>query len=59
MLVHKCGIAQKEATESRYWLRLLAEADIIRRGQLQSLIQETNEIYAVITAIIVNAKKRL
>jgi four helix bundle protein len=56
--IHKYGIAQKEAKESHYWLRLLAEAGIVPTGRLVPLTRETEELYAVITAIIRNARRR-
>ena len=55
--IHKYGIAQKEAKESHYWLRLLAESGIVPAKRLSPLMRETEEIYAVITAIIVNSKQ--
>ena len=55
--VHKYGIAQKEARESLYWLRLLTLSELIPLERLQSLMKETEELYAVITAIICSAKK--
>ncbi len=55
---HKYGIAQKEATESLYWLRLLAESGAVPRLRLSPLIRETEGIYAIITKIIVNAKRK-
>lgn len=54
--VHKYGIAQKEARETIYWLGLLAEGAIVPKRRLTSLMKETEEIYAVIAAIIRNAK---
>jgi four helix bundle protein len=54
--IHKLGIAQKEARESSYWLRLLADSKIVSSHRLAALRRETAEIYAVLTAIIVNAK---
>ena len=56
--IHKLGIAQKEARESRYWLHLLAESGIVGREKLQPLRRETEELLGIITAIIVNTKKR-
>jgi four helix bundle protein len=55
--LHKYGIAQKEARETLYWLRLLADSAIVPRERLSPLIEETEEIIAVITAIIVKTKK--
>src|SRR5215470_17941550 len=56
--IHKYGIAQKEAKESLYWLRLLGDSGINPARRLAPLMRETEQIYAVITAIIVNAKRR-
>ena len=57
--VHKCSIAQKEARESLYWLQLAARIELVPPNRLTPLINETNEILAVITTIIRNAKLRL
>jgi four helix bundle protein len=56
--VHKYGIAQKEARESLYWLRLLAESGIIPSQRLRPLMKETEELFAVITGIILSTKGR-
>ena len=56
--IHKLGIAQKEARESRYWLHLLAESGIVGREKLQPLRRETEELIGIITAIIVSSKNR-
>jgi four helix bundle protein len=56
--IHKLGIAQKEARESRYWLHLLAESGIVGKEKLQPLRRETEELIGIITAIIVKTKSR-
>lgn len=56
--IHKYGIAQKEAKESLYWLRLMCESAIVSRERLKSIMRETEELYAVITAIIVSTKAK-
>jgi four helix bundle protein len=55
--VHKYGIAQKETRESLYWLRLMAESGTVNATRLTPLTKETEELYAVITAIIVKTKR--
>ena len=55
--IHKCSVSQKEAKESRYWLKLMIKAEIVPRTKLIPLLQETEELVAIITAIIVNTKK--
>jgi four helix bundle protein len=56
--IHKYAIAQKEAKESLYWLGLLADSGIVARKRLVPLMRETEQLYAVVTAIIVSAKRR-
>ena len=56
--IHKVGIAQKEARESFYWLRLIADSHVVSDSRLRALTRETEELVAVITAIVVNTKFR-
>ncbi len=55
--IHKYGIAQKETRESSYWLRLIEAASLESGPTIESMLAETNELTAIITTIIVNAKK--
>ena len=55
--IHKYGIAQKETKESHYWLRLMADSEVVPAKRLSPLMRETEELYAVITAIIVKSKQ--
>lgn len=55
--IHKYGIAQKEARESLYWLRLIFKSGVLTKTKLDPLLDETNELISVITAIIVRSKK--
>jgi four helix bundle protein len=55
--IHKCSIAQKEARECKYWLGLLLKAELASMKQLADLIDETNQLIAILTRIILNAKK--
>ncbi len=57
--IHKYRIARKEARASLYWLRVLVESGIIARARLAPLIKETEELIAIVTAIILNARKSL
>ena len=58
-VVHKFGIGQKEAREFSYWLRLMVDSTIVSSQRLSAIRRETEEIYAVLTAIIVNAKRKM
>ena len=55
--IHKMSISQKEARESLYWLRLLEKSEIVPKNRIQSLMQETEELIAVITSIILKTKR--
>jgi len=54
---HKCAIALKEARESLFWLRLLERAGIVPTPRLAPLIQETRELIAILTTIVVKTKR--
>jgi len=56
--VHKLGIAQKEGRESLYWVRLMAECDIVPTKNLNPLMKETEELISVISSIILSTKRK-
>ena len=49
--VQKYSIADKEARETHYWLRLLAATDIVPTSRLDPLMTEANELIAILTTI--------
>ena len=55
--IHKYGVARKEANESYYWLRLIKEASIVKEDDVADLLRETNELIAILTAIILSSKR--
>ncbi len=57
--IHKLGVAQKEARESLFWLRLMLESRIVPQPRLGPLLKETEELIAIITSIIINTKARI
>ncbi len=56
--IHKYTIVQKESRESLYWLRLLEQSEIVPGDRLVALIKETEELIAIVTAIIIKTKRR-
>ena len=48
----KMYIACKEARETNYWLRLLVAANLIPESRLASLSDESNQLIAILTAIV-------
>jgi len=48
--IHKLAIAEKEASETVYWLELMTAAGIGDRKDVAKLLQEAREILAIFTA---------
>ena len=52
----KVSISLKEARETHYWLRLLIAAEIIPENQLDPLLDESNQLVAILTSIVKKLK---
>lgn len=52
----KMYIACKESRETNYWLRLLVATDMLPERQLAALIDESNQLVAILTAIVKKSK---
>jgi four helix bundle protein len=48
--IHKLAIAEKEASETVYWLELMTEAGIGSRQEVTTLLLEAREFLAIFTA---------
>ncbi|MCI0519140.1 MAG: four helix bundle protein [Chloroflexi bacterium] len=55
--ISKVSIAVEEADEAHYWMELLLEAKIFPTDRLADLMQEANELVAILTASIITARK--
>ncbi len=56
--IHKLGIANKEAFETHYWLRLLRDGDILEAKMAESMLGDRDEIQRMLVAAIKTAKVR-
>ena len=54
--LHKMRLAQKEARETKYWIRLLQSTDKASSTKLNNLLNESDQILRVVSKIIVNTK---
>ena len=54
----KLGIVEEEADESLYWLELIQGSGLMKARRLDALIQEGDEIVAMVVASIRTAKQR-
>ena len=57
--IHKLSIAQKEASETNYRLRLLRDSDYINEKLAGSMISDCEEVQKLLTASIKTAKSNL
>ena len=56
--VSKLGGGQQELEETSYWFELLVDSQIVESTRLQPLIQEADELNAIFTTCIKNAKNK-
>ena len=54
--ISKIGDCLKEADETMYWLELLLEENFVSAPKLQPLLDEVNELLAILTTISKRAK---
>jgi len=52
------GIVEEEADETAYWMELLIEAALVRQELLTRLLQEADEIVAMVVASITTARRK-
>ena len=57
--INKLEGCLQEADETAYWLELLVRAEIVPAKKLESLRKETDEIIAILVAIVTKVKKRI
>lgn len=57
--IHKFAIAQKECSETLYWLELMFRTDFITKEQHDSLSEDAQELMRLITASIKTVKARI
>ena len=55
--IHKLQISLKELRETRYWLRLIIKAGIIKEKRLTGLLDETAQLLAILSKAIITKKK--
>src|SRR6266404_5331978 len=56
--VAKMGIVEEECDEALYWMQMMIEAGIMKKSRLTKLMQEANEIIAIVVSSIKTARAR-
>jgi len=57
--IQKLRIAYREARETKYWLRLLRDSELLEARLADSLIADSEEIIRIVTAILNTSKANL
>lgn len=55
--IAKLGIVIEEADESAFWLEIIIESGLMKKELIEPLLQETNEIVAIMVTSSNSAKK--
>lgn len=56
--IHKLSIANKEAFETHYWLRLLTDSHYFEPNQSEIMLKDCDELQRMLVAAIKTAKAR-
>lgn len=56
--IHKLSIANKEAHETKYWICLLIDSEILNRDIGQEIKTECEEIIRILSSSIITTKSR-
>jgi len=56
---HKMGICKKEAKETRYWLRIIANSNLILKEYAKPLWVEASELLLIFNAIIKKTNSKI
>ena len=54
--VHKMSIALKEASETKYWLRLLSETNYLTDAEAASILKDCIELDKILVSIVKSSK---
>jgi four helix bundle protein len=57
--VHKLSVSLKELRESRFWIRLIMESELLPRKKMSELHDECSQLCKIIAQSIVTAKNNI
>src|SRR2546430_14876983 len=55
--IAKIGVVEEEADETALWLELIVADELLSKKKVQSLLDEANELVAIMAASYISAKK--
>ncbi len=57
--IHKLSVAQKETSETQFWLELLFENDYLSKEEFESIYPNTIEVMKMLSSSIMTKKRKL
>ena len=57
--ISKLSIAQKEAIESSYWLRLIQEEEIVSGPLVKEAAEESKQLAKILSSILISSKQTI
>ena len=55
----KLSIANKEARETRYWLKLLRDSGFLNESESDSMLSDLEELLKLLSSILLTTKRRI
>lgn len=57
--VKTVGVAVKELSETKFWLRLIARRGWIKAARLTPLLEETDELLSIFNSMIIRSRRNI
>ena len=57
--LNKLKICEEEADESAFWMDMLVACELVRSPKIEALMQEANELTAIITASCITKRRNM
>jgi four helix bundle protein len=57
--IHKLSISNKEAHETKYWIRLLIDSSILEKAGGLGLLSDCEELIEILSSSIITSKSRI
>ncbi|MDZ4851478.1 MAG: four helix bundle protein [Pirellulaceae bacterium] len=57
--IAKLGDCLKELDETSYWIELLVDGEFVAETRMSELLDECNQLIAILTTIVKNTKQRM
>ena len=57
--IAKLGVVIEEADESAFWLEIIIESNLLKKELIKPLLNETNEIIAIMVSSAKSAKSKI